>query len=121
MTRNLTRSEACPVVIVVCAVLFFAFLAALFAGCQPRRPAVLQNRPDFIGDASPPPDGPSDDCASSCAAWRGLRCPEANPTPSGVPCEVVCRNAEVNGLDSAKDTSCASRAHDCSALRACPY
>ncbi len=62
-----------------------------------------------------------DDCGGACAIWRDRRCPEATPTPAGASCEQVCRNAAENGIDTAKQLSCAQSATTCAALRACPF
>lgn len=74
-------------------------------------------------DPPPPPVDVQalDDCGASCAIWRARGCSEANPTPAGVSCESVCQNAADNGIDIAKQLSCAQSATTCAALRACPY
>lgn len=120
--RVSSRLEVALAVLIAFAVAGAMIVALLMIdGCHASTSMPVQNRPDFDADAHAPPDGPSDDCATSCAAWRALACPEANPTPSDVPCEVVCRNAEQSGLDEAKDVQCAGHATSCAALRGCPY
>jgi hypothetical protein len=99
------------------------FAASTYSTCGPSappQPPVL----DVVVPPLPPEDAgaPLDDqCARSCADWQRLHCPEGDPSPAGVPCVVVCRNALDAGIDTAKQLSCADTAPDCTALRACPF
>lgn len=85
---------------------------AMLVGCTP-----------VLGPKQPPPvvEVGSDDCETDCRYWRALSCSEGAPTTAGTSCEAVCRNAAENGIDTAKQLSCAAKATSCADHRACPY
>ena len=45
-----------------------------------------------LPDAAPAPVAPS--CATACARAAALGCDYAQPSPDGVTCEAVCKNAQ---------------------------
>lgn len=90
----------------------FLLVSILGLGCAPYSPD-LKVTPTVVV--------PSDECGEACQYWRGLHCPEGEPTPAGMTCEEVCRNAADNGVDIAKQLSCAHSSSSCAAIRACPY
>lgn len=68
-------------------------LALLLAGCPKPLPGPVPPGP---ADAGAPADGPAT-CERLCSDGRALGCDWAQPTPTGAPCEDVCRNATVGG------------------------
>ncbi len=60
----------------------------------------------------------SDGCAAACENLRRLGCEEGTPTPGGVSCEGVCRNAAESGIDLTC-TGEVTRAASCEEARLC--
>jgi hypothetical protein len=58
-----------------------------------------------------------DACGLACEHARALGCPEGDPTPRGISCGEVCRNAASIGVDIG--TACISAAPDCAAVARC--
>ena len=104
-------------------------LGVLYAGCYKCVDAQCSNVPPI--DPAPPdwpvgdiiethPDGSeaaaSSPCGRSCANWKKLHCPEAEPAEGGATCYRVCvKRASLVRIPSA----CWSTAKDVVTLRAC--
>jgi hypothetical protein len=101
------------------------FFTLALAGCR-----APQTGPD---SAAPPPiaqdattvDGASyTPCDMVCVRYRELRCPEGDDSPADEtgarhPCEEVCQNSALHGIDLAGPVSCTSSAPSCDAVRKC--
>jgi len=74
--------------------------------------------PPAVNHNAPLEAGTNEDCEAMCDNLRKLHCPAGDPTPKGVPCEVVCQNVESTGYAS-ENPRCQARAADCAAADAC--
>jgi len=81
--------------------LFIAIIAFVAASC-----ATVQPQPTQPGT-----------CETYCAHAIDLGCSFARPTPAGVPCVVVCQNAQ--GIDP-WGLACMSTAPTCEEIDKCP-
>jgi hypothetical protein len=78
-----------------------------------------QPPPAPVGDA-----GPADACLAFCAHATALHCVSASPSPGGLSCEAVCRNAlgpaaRASGL-TVRYLQCCTAASSCTAEATCP-
>jgi hypothetical protein len=83
---------------------FLLLACLLLAGCKTTPPP-------------PPPPPDAGECVPACERLRSLHCPEAEPTPAGVPCEVwLCAYAATTAGVSA---GCLHRVASCSEAPGC--
>ena len=62
----------------------------------------------------PTPAPPSADCGDVCARWRLLGCSEAEDSPDGQPCEVLC-----DVMSDTWDTACMATVESCVEIEDC--
>lgn len=76
--------------------------------------ALLLGCPAPVIPPPPTPPAPSADCGDVCDHWRELGCQQADPSPDGQPCEVLC---DVMGYTW--DKACMAAVATCAAIEDC--